>query len=240
MQVGKAGQPNAILQLFRTDGTPPGLDQLARLSRQFGEAREQLNATPSRTVLAAQSSIVSGLVLSGDDSNNLSAIMHRQLDAENEAFWAKWEGRALEMMEESHLNSYLNALAAPVGYSAPADRGDAISFASMGAGHMVSAVRDMNYYASLGEVNLEQYIAEQGERMGRAAFEYDSGAAKKFERARQDFEIGQGILRSMYGLAGDYLVQGEDGRYSVKPFEIRRGDDLLLAVRDKNDLQTYY
>lgn len=252
MQVGGVGQAQAILSLFQAGRAQPEGDEIARLAREIEAAKAA--AVTSKGFLNAQGSVVAGLMGSdsGDNGTVLTgtpageALLQRERDiqANSEAFQKRWEGRDAELSEYIHVSAYIAADSAEVRFAIPSDREDAIAFAGMAINHMERAVSTMNYYSKIGDVKLEDYLNSDwaqklGEEFARGRFEYDSNGRNKIQRAKEDFVIAQGIMRNMYGQGGDFLVHGDDGKYSIKPFEIKNGDDLLISMSSDQKVTKY-
>lgn len=228
---------STALQLFGVEQRKQPAVLLSELAKGAVQARDAVSAQGSGARRSAEAAIAGTIVFADgssvteDNGESANAII-AHYKAEADAFAAEWAGREQELAEYTHYNSYLAATSADVGYSAPADPRDAQTWAAVAVGEMTSAISEMNHYANLQEPVLEEYVAQFGEKVGQIFYERDKNPAKKLEYARQTFHIGQGTLRSMYGLEGDHLVKGDDGKYSLKPFEVRATSELTIKVED--------
>jgi hypothetical protein len=82
-----------------------------------------------------------------------------------------------------------------------------------------------NFYAGRNDVSFEDFAADGNKAMQN--YEFFRNPSLKVQHALNHYRIGEAMLRNVMGIEGNTLVQGEDGRYSVKPFEVEIAEQIL-------------
>lgn len=82
-----------------------------------------------------------------------------------------------------------------------------------------------NFYAGRNDVNFEDFAADGNKAMQN--YEFFRNPSLKVQHALNQYRIGEAMLRNVMGIEGNTLVQGEDGRYSIKPIEVEIAGKML-------------